>query len=777
MGARQDTLVAGEVSSPESQLDGAPKLALWLFVVALAAVAISQTKPPRALDATAPADQFSAARAMPYVEQIAREPHPISTAANQRVRDYLMQQLAAFGAEVQLHRTVGVTNSGRVIYAGTAENIIGRIKGTKGGRAVMLVTHYDSAPLAPGAADAGAGVASILEVIRALRAGAPLKNDVLVLYTDGEEEGLLGASGFVNDHPDVVRQIGVVLNFEARGSSGPVVMFETSDGNGWLTREFARAAPHPMASSLAYAVYKELPNDTDMTVFKWAGLAGLNFAFSGSFENYHTPRDTPENLDPRSLQQMGANALALTRHFGNAPVTPVRQPDRVYFNWLGDRLVHYQPWVVWTVLAGAVALLIGLLIAAVRRRLITVARTAAGFGGFMLLLLASLAGAHVTWRVTHFFAEDRLLVGDTWSNTLLVLGCVTTAAAFCIALQAWLVRKFGGYNVAAGQLLGFTIVTAAVAFASPAASYVFEWPLLLALAGLVVATCVDKPGTRAICAAVGAAPTILIFAPLTYLLFVLLGLNTISVSVVALLFALAVAAASPLFVQICRPARLPVALMFVASLGLVIAGLSLSRFSREHPRGNSLLYSLNADDVKASWISYDESADAWTRQFLGDDPRRAKIPKFALGAEWPMFSAEAPLLPLEPPRATVLSDQVEGGERVLNLHLASPRQANVLLMRMPPQVTVRSLLVNGRFHAIEGADAQNSAWLFRYTAPPPEGVEVELRLASTAPFTCWVGDRSFGLPAIPGKTHQPRAPEFMPDDGSDLTLVGRQYTF
>ena len=769
--------MADEVSGAEPQLHRASKLALWLFVVAVAALAIQQTKPPRALGPNAPADQFSAARAMVHVEQIAGEPHPIGTAANRRVRDYLVQQLEALGAEVQLHRTVGVTNSGRVIYAGTAENIIGRIKGTNGGPAVMLATHYDSVPPAPGAADAGAGIASILEVIRALKARGPLKSDVLVLFTDGEEEGLLGASGFVNDHPDVVRQIGVVMNFEARGSSGPVMMFETSDGNGWLTREFARAAPHPMASSLAYAVYKELPNDTDMTVFKRAGLAGLNFAFSASFENYHTPRDTPENLDLRSLQHMGANALALTRHFGDAPVAPIRQADRVYFNWFGDRLIHYQAWVVWAVFAAAIALLITVLIVAGRRRLITVARTAAGFGSLVLLLLASLAGAHLTWWLIHFVAGDRLLVGDTWSNTLLVLGCVMMAAAFCIALQAWLVKKFGGYNVASGQLIAFTLVTAAVTFASPAASYVFEWPLVFALAGMLVGICVDRPGIRVISGVIGATPAILIFAPLTYLLFVLLGLAGISVSVVALLFALALAAISPLFVQICRSPRLPAALMLVASLGLVIAGLGLSRFSREHPRRNSIVYSVNADDQKAAWISYDETADVWTQQFLGEDPRRTKIPKFTLGVERPMFSAEAPLLPLERPTATVLSDRIEAGERLLKLHLASRRQANVLLMRLPSEVTIRSLLVNGRFHAIETADAQNSSWFFRYTAPPPEGVEVELRLASPAPFICWVGDRSLGIPEIPGRSYPPRTPEFMADDGSDLTLVGRQYTF
>jgi hypothetical protein len=249
------------------------RLLLWLSVIATAAVAIHGLTPTRALDDSAPADQFSAGRAKAHLQQIAREPHSIGTAANQRVRDYLVEQLTALGAEVRVERTIGITHYARQIYAGTAENIVATVKGSASSRAVMLSSHYDSVPESPGAADAGSGVAAILEVLRALRAGAPLQNDLLILITDGEEEGLIGAAGFVRDHPDLAQRVGVVLNFEARGSSGPALMFETSEGNGWITREFARVAPYPMGSSLAYAVYKRLPNNTDMTVFKNAGLA------------------------------------------------------------------------------------------------------------------------------------------------------------------------------------------------------------------------------------------------------------------------------------------------------------------------------------------------------------------------------------------------------------------------------------------------------------------------------------------------------------------------
>jgi hypothetical protein len=121
-------------------------------------------------------------------------------------------------------------------------------------------------------------VAVLLETLRALRSSPPLRNDLIFLFTDGEEPGLLGAKAFVDAHPAAAA---LVLNFEARGTSGPAFMFETSEGNGWIVRQFAEAAPYPQANSLSYKAYRNMPNDTDLTIFKKAGIAGLNFAFIG----------------------------------------------------------------------------------------------------------------------------------------------------------------------------------------------------------------------------------------------------------------------------------------------------------------------------------------------------------------------------------------------------------------------------------------------------------------------------------------------------------------
>ena len=90
-------------------------------------------------------------------------------------------------------------------------------------------------PTSFGANDDGSAVATLLEAARVLLAGPPLRNNVLLLFTDGEEPGQFryGARYFVDSY-DNVEDIRVVLNFEALGKSGPSIMFETAPGNDWL---------------------------------------------------------------------------------------------------------------------------------------------------------------------------------------------------------------------------------------------------------------------------------------------------------------------------------------------------------------------------------------------------------------------------------------------------------------------------------------------------------------------------------------------------------------
>ena len=236
---------------------------------------------PEKASADAPPTQFDSSRAMRHISEIAQRPHPLGSPEEASVRETIIKALTALGLSAEVQETTVVSQEdGSPYSAAIVKNIVARMKGADGNKAVMLSAHYDSVAMGPGANDDASGVATLLETMRALKAGSPLKNDVIVLLTDGEEIDLLGARAFVHEHP-WAKDVGLVLNFEARGTNGPEIMFETSANNGWLIDEFVKAAPHPVANSLSYDIYKILPNDTDMTIFKGAGIPGLNFAHIG----------------------------------------------------------------------------------------------------------------------------------------------------------------------------------------------------------------------------------------------------------------------------------------------------------------------------------------------------------------------------------------------------------------------------------------------------------------------------------------------------------------
>ncbi len=196
-----------------------------LFIALIALVAINQTSPPGAASASAPPTSFSSGRAMEHVWEIARKPHPVGSPEHAEVQSYILRRLAEAGLDPSVQQTTAVNLSGMPLYAGTVANITARLAGTDTGKAILLVAHYDSVPTGPGAADNGSSVAALLETARALKEGDPLKNDVIFLFTDAEEAGLLGAKAFVEKHP-LAKNVGLVFNFEARGTGGPSVMFE-----------------------------------------------------------------------------------------------------------------------------------------------------------------------------------------------------------------------------------------------------------------------------------------------------------------------------------------------------------------------------------------------------------------------------------------------------------------------------------------------------------------------------------------------------------------------
>ncbi|MFN7774826.1 M28 family peptidase, partial [Flavobacterium sp.] len=291
----------------------------------------------------APLAEFSTQRALEKVQYLSKRPHYVGSDDHPRIQKYLQQELKALGLEPQIQRGFTLTEKGTLVEA---TNIMARIKGQKSTKALLLLSHYDSAPHSKshGASDDASGVATLLESVRALLYNkTPLQNDLILLFTDAEELGLNGAALFVTQHA-WAKDVGLVINFEARGTSGPSMMLmETTQGNRAMVEAFAAAqTPYPVSNSLMYSIYKMLPNDTDLTVFREAGkIQGYNFAFIDSHYNYHTAQDHYANLSPYSLAHQGSYIMALSTHFTQRDLRNLEHPEEeVYFS-IPFGFVHY----------------------------------------------------------------------------------------------------------------------------------------------------------------------------------------------------------------------------------------------------------------------------------------------------------------------------------------------------------------------------------------------------------------------------------------------------
>lgn len=740
-------------------------------------LAIRSIEPPPAVDENAPVTEFSAARAMRDVSEIAKKPHPLGSAENDRVREYLIGRLRELGANPEV-QTVTVARHlpfGPDTWA-VANNLVAKIPGTHPSGAVMMVAHYDSVPSGPGAGDDAASVASILETIRALEAGAsPLRNDLIVLFTDGEELGLLGAQGFVENRPSL-DNIKVVLNFDMRGDYGPSMMFQTSAHNSWLIDQLA-AAPFPYATSAAAAVYKRSPNDTDLTVFLDAGMAGMNFAAAGGITRYHSALDNADLLDQRTLQHQGTYALSMARRFGSIDFNDPRTGDAVFFV-VGGKLIHYTARLALPLAILMTILVLSVIWTGIRDGRLSIGSIAADFAIYAIAIAVALAEARGVWWLMATFAGWRMLpVRTTYGGFYYSVAADALIFGTLWAVYAVISRSIRLQNLGAGALAVWTAMMLATSIAMPGGSYILMWPLLFAtLAMLYRPVATDR--RAAILALVALAPGTVMLAPSfaasadgTMLFLVLCALTA------ALLFGLFIP-----YIQFLTGGRqwIVPAVLGMLAIVMFIKGNAASNFDAAQPHPDSIFYFL-ADRGHARWVSLDSRPDSFTSQFFQHHVRGGWLARLTglATADTPTPSlasistgyrdfahlnrgrtteGDAPLINTPPPVLKVLDDSTIAGARTVKMHIASARGASIVWMSVPVGVTVIGSSINGK----SPGDRVTDGWSGWYWHAPPSGFDLELKLATPAPFLVTVIDQTNGLPVTTDFAFKPRLAIAMP---------------
>jgi len=746
-------------------------------------IVLWRMQPPAAKGLDAPADEFSAGRAMSRLQQLLGEevPHPVGSESNQRVAERIIAELVSFGYAVKRQETMACYEAELVATCGAVRNILTRLPGQEDGPAVMVVAHYDSVGAGAGVADDGAAVAAIIEVARLLKEEAPFKNPIIFLLTDGEEVGLLGADAFVSEHP-WASEVGAVINLEARGNSGLSLMFETSENNAWLMEAYADAVPQPATNSLLFEIYQDLPNDTDLTVFKEDGMAGFNFAFIGNVAHYHTPLDTITNLNFDSLQHHGDNTLALARTLANRDLANPPAGNAVYMDLLGLTLIKWSE--SWTIpLAGVVLLLLlTITINFIRRKILS--SHALLWGGLAWLLtlvvpivlglaitslISALAGWQVPWYANPLPTRVALWTGVFFSSGLIANDLSRKSSFWGLTLGTWLAWAILSMLLALSPFSGATIL--------------FLVPTVVASLMLGIAEQLqpppegNKPSSRLStilthsAIIVPALVAALVWMPIIFLLESALGLE--SSPIITLPLALLAGTLAPLFMQASKNTRIG----FLAScttlmiIGTIFAVLS-PPYNENSPQQLTITHIEERHIKQSNWgiESTDRIPDSMSQLHAFSDDATFVLP----WSSEPLFAAEATPNDAPSPQLDILSDTFTNGERIIKARLTSPRGGNQIKLLIPTSAALNAISVANKKVTFDPLTAEDDFYVWECYGESCNGIEIDLHIANRKAIEMLIADQTPGLPPHGDALLQARPANATPAHNGDASVIVEQ---
>lgn len=720
-------------SSSWSRLD-----ALLVLFILTAATVLSRLPftPPEPLGMESPDSAFSAARAAEHLQIIARGPHLPGSPEHERVREYLLANLRLLGFETEYQNTTWIRRLGGT-RACAVWNVVGRLPGSDPSGGVLLMAHYDPVPHSSGSNDDGTSVAAILEAVRALRSGPPLKNDLFVLFTDGEELGSMGSRAFVDGHR-WLRDVSVVVNLEIRSRGGASWMFETGEQSGWVVRAFADADPRPVANSMALEVYRTMTAFTDLTPFLDVGIQGLNFTTLAGASTYHLALDDLDHTSPASMQHQGFHALSLTRYLGNVDLTQTRAPDRVYVTVPVFGFLSYSPALDWIGLLLAAALAGISLLLGWRGGRMGWKGLLAGTGVVLLSLTILgpataegfdwLRGVHPEWRLIQGSAFHQ----EGWY----LLAVLALTGAVVLGSVGFFRRWFGLLEMAWGGALFVLLGATAVAVFYPLGALNLVWPVLFAELGLLLAVSwpegsrEDQRRRAGLLLGLGLVflPVLILLVPVTEMVWMAVGIS------MAPIFAVAGTTALVLLLPILAPFqdryrwRAPIAL----ALGFAVftgVGLAASEPDPDHPLPASLFYVMDRDEGRAWWATGDGSDNAWIRERVpSTEVRRGERGESFYPSR--VFTAPADPVEAEAPVVEILADTVRGDRRLIRLSIHSRIRAEVIHLAPGQGVEASLLAVNDR--AVDGDNSGGDLgdWPLTHWGDPGKEIEVQLSVSS-----------------------------------------------
>ncbi len=655
---------------------------------------------PRTIsEAEQPVTEFSTTRAFKHVEEISKRPHFVGSPEHSLVRNYIVRTLQDLELEVQTQEGYSLTNRGMLTRP---QNILARIKGNEDGKALLLMSHYDSAGHSSfGASDAGSGVATILEGVRALLAeGNSPKNDIIILFTDAEELGLNGAELFVNKHP-WAKEVGLALNFEARGSGGnSFMLLETNSGNSKLIQDFIKAKPKfPVTNSLAYSIYKMLPNDTDLTVLREQGnINGCNFAFIDDHFDYHSANDIPANLDKQTLAHQGSYLMSLLAFFKDADLVSFdSKEDLIYFNVPMGEMVSYPfSWILPMLIIGYLLFFAVVLFGIHKRKLLPKIILKAAIP-FLVSLTGSGILVFLVWKFCLFIYREygEMLNGFTYNGYYYIAFGIFLSLAISFYMYNYMNKREDQASVFVFPLFFWLLICGLTAFYLKGAAY-FIIPGFFGIVQLWIMIRQKSPNLFLMLLL--SLPALVLILPFVTNFPVALGLRILFVAgiLAVLLFSLFL----PVFGYF-KFKKTLTTILGIAAISMFIIAHFNSDFNEEQPRPDSLVYVLDEDTNTASWNSYDLKLDDWNKKYFGEDPSKSEIINYAFESKYGSgfkYKAPAPIVKISSPGIIYKKLNNEDSLKSSNaysLKIAPNRKVNRMELFLRSSYNFENFTVNG----------------------------------------------------------------------------------
>ncbi|MGC6432037.1 MAG: M28 family peptidase [Jejuia sp.] len=681
----------------------------------------------------APETQFSTQRALLHLNEISKSPHYLGSDNHKNVRDYILKELKNLGITTELQTDYAIGEWGNF---SKPTNILGRIKGSENGKALLLMSHYDSHPHSSlGASDAGSGVVTILEGLRAfLKSNTVPKNDIIVLITDGEELGLNGADIFVNKHP-WAKDVGLAVNFEARGSGGSSIMLvETNKGNANLIKAFVDANPEfPLGNSLFYSIYKMLPNDTDLTRFREdADIDGFNFAFVDDHFDYHTALDTYERLDRNTLEHQGTYLTAMLNYFGDADLEHLKSVDDVvYFNMPFFKMVTYPYSWIMPLFILAVLCFAGLLYYGFKTQKLKLKPIGKGFAVFTVTLVACILVGVYLWKLLLLMYPEyqEMLHGFTYNGHAYIKAFTCLAIAICLIAYNKVYEPENASSLLVAPLFFWLLICGGITFGLKGASF-FIIPVYFGLISLFMVLRRKRPNLIGL--TVFGFPALMFFSPMVQMFPVGLGLKMLVAStiLVTLLFGLLVG----VFAYFKHKKRWGYLFLVLVCYFLISAHMQ-SKFTEETPKPNSLFYVLDADANKANWMTYDKVLDDWTAHFFNKDSDNADDITFSSKYNTRVqFVKETEVIPLSKPLIEVTYDTIIGEMKHIEVCITPQRDIQRMEFFANKSYVFDEFKING-LEVDKGKNKvfanRNTNRLFTYYVSENEPLELQLVIPKT----------------------------------------------